>query len=331
LADQGAKGIENILRTNYETRGIRKSDGSVSQRSPLYAKREDVAAVFEELHDSCRSWFLTNFPGAFCSDLLDGQMPTCFFMILDRVHPFSDETRHEYLDPVGLEGSYYALTSSELPGLRLSSPTRVDPRPHTLLLAGKRDEVFAGSDLGGHERTRFGFTVALDSRLARFIAMWSFERALMGYEMTFAKLRDSLARPESSSIKESVKDLSVASRNVATLGGDAQALASDARRLTADERAFKYGLLEFDPVTPDLWRIEGSWTDAVLRGDIGASAGRLRAVESTVRDLEVTRASIVTSRTNLLLQRSLRRLTWFLVVLSLVLVAIGWATLEATR
>jgi hypothetical protein len=330
LTDDSASRLEAILRTRYETKGIRNADGSVSERTPLFAKREDVAAAFDQLHDACKAWFVANFPGAFCGGLLDGYLPACYFLTLDGVRPFSDEARLEYLDPLGVDATYYALESDELPGLRLSSPTRVDPRPHTFLLAGKRTEVFAGNDLGGHERNRFGFTVALNRRLARFMAVWGFERALLGYEMAFARLRDSLARPESRSIKQNLKELSVASRNVATLGGDAQAIAADAGRLAGDERAFKRNLIEFDPVAPELWRIEGTWTDAVLRADVALSADRLAAVEATTRDLEVTRASIVSSRTNLVLQGSLRRLTWFLLVLTVVLVAIGWATLKAT-
>jgi hypothetical protein len=51
--------------------------------------------------------------------------------------------------------------------------------------------------------------------------------------------------------------------------------------------------------------------------------------EASARDLELTRASIISSRTNLALQSSLRWLTVVLVVLTIALVAIGWATLRA--
>jgi hypothetical protein len=152
----------------------------------------------------------------------------------------------------------------------------------------------------------------------------------MGYEMAFGVLRDSLARTEGSSVKQNLASLASAASTVATLGGDAQAVATDTKRLASNEREFKHEMVEFDPVVPDLWKLEGTWTDAFRTG-VMSSADRVLAAEKTIRDLDATRSSIVSSRTNLMLQSSLRRLTWFLLALTVALVIIAWATLEATR
>lgn len=328
LDDEGASKIESILRKRYTTEGVRKPHGAVGVRDPLTFKRDLVAASLDGLHDGCKAWFRTYLPGAFCDGLLEEYLPTCYFLTLDQVRPLSEEARLGYLDPVGIDAGHSALVSEELPGLRLSSPTGVNRRPHTFHLAGKRDELFPDDRaLGGHGRGRGGFTVALHMRLNRFMAMWGLERALLGYEMAFGRLRDSFAETHASSIRKNLAALGVASSNVAKLGGDAQAVASDALRLTGDQRAFERELVTFEPVQPELWRIEGNWTE-LMRDDIGLSAERVRQIESAARDLELTRASIVSSRTNLSLQASLRRLTVFLIVLTIVLVAIGWRTLQ---
>src|ERR671915_1510800 len=83
-------------------------------------------------------------PGAFYDGLLEGHLPTCYFMTLDKVRPLTDQARVEYLDPVGVNMAYGALASTDLPGLRLSEPTGVKRRRHTFYLAGKRDELFLG-------------------------------------------------------------------------------------------------------------------------------------------------------------------------------------------
>jgi hypothetical protein len=169
LSDETSRALEAILRTQHETQGVRNPDGSVTQRSPLFAKREDVAAVYQRLQAICMSWFASNLPGVFCRGLLDGSLPTCYFLTLDQAVPLSDQARLEYLDPLGVNHGHSALVSKELPGLRLSHPSGVDRRPHSFIIAGKREEVFAGTDLGGHDRDGFGFTVALDQG---YTALW---------------------------------------------------------------------------------------------------------------------------------------------------------------
>lgn len=329
LSDDAASRIDVILRTSYETEAVRRRDGSVMPRTPLIAKRELVSAELNRLHDEGKGFFRSRLPGGFCDGLLDDYLPTCYFMTLDKVRPLTDGARLEYLDPVGINMGYAALSSPDLPGLRLSDPTGVNRRPHTFFLAGKSDELFPNDEsLGGHGRGRGGFTVALHMRLNRFIAMWGLERTLLGYEMAFGQLRDSFSSTHPKSTRKNLVALSAAETNIATLGGDALAVARDAQRLSDDERAFGYELVTFEPVQKEMWRFEGTWTD-VMRDNIRVSAQRVGEAEGSARDLELTRASIISSRTNLALQSSLRWLTIALVVLTIALVAIGWATLRA--
>ncbi|MGH2556804.1 MAG: hypothetical protein ACRDHO_13950 [Actinomycetota bacterium] len=240
----------------------------------------------------------------------------------------SEQARLEYMEPLGLDVGYAALKSDDLPGLRMSQSHGVQTFPHTLMLAGRDDEVFARTDLGGHEKGRLGFTVALDMRLNRFMAVWALERTLLGYEMAFGRLRDSLAEALPSSVRRSLSSLEVAIANVATLGGDARAVAEDARRFAAEPEEFRRDMPSFTPVDPRAWRSEGAWNE-MFREGIAASAERVRQSESVARDLEMTRASIMSSRANLTLQAWLRRLTAFLVVLTIVLVIVAVATLQA--
>lgn len=329
LNDDAASRIDAILRASYDTEALRRRDGSVTPRTPLFAKRELVSAEFDRLHDEGKDFFRSRLPGGFSDGLLDGYVPTCYFMTLDKVRPLTDDARLEYLDPVGVNMGHAALSSPDLPGLRLSNPTGVNRRPHTFFLAGKTDELFPNDDrLGGHGRGRGGFTVALHMRLNRFIAMWGLERTLLGYEMAFGRLRDSFSSAHPTSTRKNLAALSKAGMNIATVGGDALAVARDAQRLTDNERAFRHELVTFEPIQREMWRFEGSWTD-VMRDDIRASAQRVGEAEASTRDLELTRASIISSRTNLALQWSLRWLTIVLVVLTIALVAIGVATLRA--
>jgi hypothetical protein len=329
LTDQAASTIDEIVRARYTTEGIRRRDGSVSTHTPLTFKRDLVGAELDRLHDDCKEWFGATVPGAFYDGLLEGHLPTCYFMTLDKVRPLTDQARVEYLDPVGVNMAYGALASTDLPGLRLSEPTGVKRRRHTFYLAGKRDELFLGDDsLGGHGRNRGGFTVALHMTLNRFIAMWGLERTLLGYEMAFGRLRDSFSATHPTSTRKNLATLSAAGTNIASLGGDALAVARDAQRLVDDQRAFENELVTFEPIQREMWRFEGTWTD-VMRDDIQASAQRVAEAEASARDFELTRASIISSRTNLTLQSSLRWLTVVLVVLTIALVAIGWATLRA--
>lgn len=151
---------------------------------------------------------------------------------------------------------------------------------------------------------------------------------MLGYEMAFGELRDSFSSIDTKSTRKSLVALTKAGINVATLGGDDLAVARDAQRLTDNEPAFGRELVTFEPVQREAWRLEGTWTD-LMRGEIRASAKRVGEAESSARDLELTRASIVSSRTNLALQSSLRWLTVVLVILTIALVGIGLATLTA--
>jgi hypothetical protein len=331
LTDAAGSSLDSIVRTHYTTRAERKPHGAVGVRRPAEIKRDLVAEELDRVHDDCRSWFQDNLPGAFSQGLLDGRVPTCCFLTLKEIRPLSEESRLGYIEPLGIDMSSMALTSDDLPGLRLSESTGVHRTAHTFLLAGKTDEIFPGNnDLGGHGRGRDGFTVALWMRLNRFMAIWGLERTLLGYEMAFGRLRDSFAAARPASIRENLSSLAVASENVAKLSGDAQAVASDAGRLAEDRHLFEKELPIFEPVEPELWRLEGTWTE-MLRDSIEVSARRVRENEAVARDLEVTRASIISSRTNLSLQVSLRRLTVFLVILTIVLVIIGAATLDAMK
>lgn len=331
LGDEAAMRIDALLRARYETQAIRRRDGSVPTLTPLFAKRELVSAELDRLHNECKAFFSKRLPGKFCEGLLDNHLPTLYFMTLDKLRPFTDEARVDYLDPLGVDMGHAALTSTELPGLRLSQQTGVKRRPHTFFLAGKRDELFPGDqELGGHGRGRQGFTIALHMRLNRFVALWGLDRTLLGYEIAFGGLRDSFSSVHPVSTRKNLAALAGVERTIASLGGDAQSVARDSQRLVDDERAFSYELVTFEPFQRDMWRLEGTWTD-FMRREIGASSQRVREAEKSARDLELTRASIISSRTNLALQSSLRWLTIVLVVLTIALVAIGWATLAAMR
>jgi hypothetical protein len=331
LTEEAGSALDSILRTRYTTRADRKPRGVVGLRRPAEIKRDLIAEQFDRLHDDCRSWFVAHLPGAFSQGLLDTRVPTCWFLELNKVAPYSEEARLGYVEPLGLDSTYAALKSEDLPGLRLSEPTGVRRAAHTFILAGKTDEIFPDEkDLGGHRRGREGFTVALLIRLNTFMAVWGLERTLLGYEMAFGKIRDSFAALQPASIRKNLAALAVASENIAKLSADAQAVAADARRLAAEWDVVDREMPSLEPVEPRFWRMDGVWNEA-LREGIAASAQRVRDNEAAARDLEMTRASLVSSRTNLSLQISLRRLTWFLVVLTIVLVILGVATLDATK
>lgn len=330
LTDDAGSALESILRMHYSTRAERKRYGAVGIDRPAEIKRDLVADELSRVRNDCASWFRSHLPGAFCQGLLDGTVPTCWFLSLDKVKPFSDEAGLGYVEPLGLQMDYRALQSEDLPGLRLSEPTGVRRPAHTFFLAGKYGQVFPDEkDLGGHKRGRDGFTVALWMRWNTFMAMWGLERTLLGYEMAFAKIRDSFAALRNPpSLGQNLSSLAIANENLARLGADSQAVASDAALLASDPALFDREMPSLEPVQPRFWRGGERWNDMLKEG-IELSARRVRENESAARSLEVTRASLVSSRTNLLLQVSLRRLTWFLVILTIALVVVAVATLRA--
>jgi hypothetical protein len=106
-------------------------------------------------------------------------------------------------------------------------------------------------------------------------------------------------------------------RDILSQGADLAGAASELGRLVEKKWLYLPSMHTFQPVRSDPKAEKILTLDQALCAQIGDRAAAVERVERLVRDLTVQYGTVLSARENIRLQRSVRTLTWILVILTI--------------
>lgn len=329
LKEETAHRLDQALRRTYETYTEPRKRG-YGIINPLQQKEAAIRTIRDEVRTVASVWFRTYLPGLFSSAILGDDFPTCEFVTLRKARPFPKREKGapqpgEYLRLLDMDRDIDVWEAADMPGLKLTWPLFRDRRPrfHAILAANESDfdqERFRG--YGGSDRS--SYAIYIDEYIRGFLSRWALQSVLSGFERHLNAIRDSTTfRPH-----RGEKPLRV----METLGKlisqsvDIAAVSWELGRFTDEPRSFDYEVETFRPCHPEYYRDKNTTLTNILRETIGERAAWLGNADRSVRDLIVQYGTAVGTRESIRVQHSVRRLTWIIIALT-ILIAILTATM----
>ena len=307
--------FDEALRKNRQTYSKPFGRGYTTY-SPQTQKTNHICQIRAEITELAARWFRENLPGLFSSGILEGDLPTCELVTLQKAEPFplrskdnTDQSAYHYLSILDMHSTFNAWRSENTPDLKFTDSRNRGPRYHSILAIKKSDSD--KSVLIKH----------IDRQIQHLLSRWAILPLLEGYGQHLNAIRDSaLFRPKSR--QSSTKILETLSHHVSYI--DIAAVTADLISYTQQPSSFSRGLGTFKPCEEH--RYEADYTlDKALCSAIEERAIWLKKTDQSLRDHLTQYGSSLGAKENVRLQRTIRFLTWVILVLTVVL---SWPELQ---
>lgn len=325
LEEDVASRFDQALRDTCRTEATLTKDGWLYSL-PDRQKAERVAEIRQDLSDSVVRWFRKNLRGLFSSGLLHGEIPICEGITTRVAEPFPAPSERDgafasYTSLLGIDQDRGVWRCQEDPTLKLRFPRDGDRSlQHSAVLAANEPRL-TGSYLGGHlmDAEEMYPTHAL---MSPWLSVWGLVPLLRGYVRLVRDVRDSPALRDADQkfaavILEKLRGYLAYSIDI-----------SDVASELSKEPVGRFPLAQsvpFDPCVPGQSKLPLlDFLDGKIKGLASWVLGR----EQALRDQVVQISSLLGIEENIRTQTKMRRMTWWVLVLSVV--AIGIAVLSLT-
>ena len=138
--------FDEALRTDRQTYEKPSGNGYTEVFWPEMQKANHICQIRAEITELAARWFRENLPGLFSSGILEGNLPTCEFVTLQKAEPFplrskdnTDPSEYHYLSILDMYSTFNAWRSENTPGLKFTDSRNRGPRYHSILAIKKRD------------------------------------------------------------------------------------------------------------------------------------------------------------------------------------------------
>ena len=327
LQEDFATGFDTALRTERQTYYTELPSHARAIHEPEMQKIDHIRRIRDEMRSTVTKWFSTNLPGLFSSGLLEGEMPTCEFVTLRKTDPCpsTDQSAPDFLRLIGLYSGFDAWSSVHLPGLKFS-PSSWDPsvpQYHSIFTIKEDDldddQLKEAMGWSGREaRIIYVNDFVMDGPLW----LWALLRMLEGYGKRLGAIRES-AMLRLDPGHNSVKILNELAQHV-SFSVDINVIMSDLQNHIRSKPFLFFRYPSFVPIEvehyPDEFKLENH-----LCSLISERAAWVQKMDQSLRDHGTQYGALLGARDNVRIQATISKLTWVLVVLTIIL---GFLTLK---
>jgi Tn3 transposase DDE domain len=316
--------IDRVLRKPYVSFGERVDRGWVIHTA-ANQRLDAAAAARRQLRNTAAGFFRDHLPGAFARDL-GRDLPACEVMTAAAWRPLwqpahdpgGRATGYGWL--LGMNSDTEAWEDEHLAGFRLQLPSAMSRTP-AMVLAGRHDEAFASIDGSYGGPTNAGLGSYLFMRLDGLVALWGSYELLAGYHALLSAARDvKVGVPARTST--TLSRLDRVRDELLGRAADARTIAHELDEAADAQRSSFTRLREvaFTPVCEQLWQEPD--LDRTLLNSLRTEGRAVRRTEEQVRQNLTVDSGALSAAANLRLQRSVSRLTWVLIVIGIVTIAL---------
>ena len=322
--------FDEALRTDRQTY-TKPSERGYTIYDPERQKTDHICQIRAEIAELAARWFRENLPGLFSSGILEGNLPTCEFVTLRKAEPFplrskdnTDPSGYHYLSILDMYFTSNVWLCEDIPGLKFADSRDLDPRYHSIFAIRESDLKKQKTDVQSNS-DRFAQILYIDDLIKNLLSRWAVLPLLEGYSQHLNAVRDS-ALFRSKSRQNSIRILKTLNHHV-SYSVDIAAVTADLISYMQKPSSFSSGLGAFKPC--DEQRYEADYTlDKVLYSAIKEHAIWLQKTDQALRDHLTQYGSLLGAKENVRLQRTIRFLTWVILVLTLLTVVLSWPELQ---
>ena len=321
--------LDNALRRFRES-FAEPTDTGFSIFTPGVQKLEETGIIRSKISSQLTDWFRDNFPGLFSSGLLGGHVPVCEFITLRKARPFPSREvdgpqAPHYLQLLGLNIDLNAWRCTDIPGLHFSIQRHRGGSPlrYSTLSANGHDFQDHVNSYGGHEG-QLARIYYLNSAMPNLLCMWAALALLDVFTENLNGIRNSIEFRIGES-DNPVKNLQRLKDHISSLT-DVGAVSADFCR-DSKSRLWTFGpIATFAPCMPEVYEANAT-LDAVFRREIAERAVWLHDTDLSVRDQLMQMGAIINASESVRLQKTVAKLTWVVVLLTLMAVVLATAQL----
>ena len=291
---------------------------------PENQKHDDIRQTRTEISRLAATWFRDNLPGEFTSGILDGEIPTCELVTVRNTEPFPtpEERCSEtdgYLRILGLNDDFNVWRCVGTPDLKikLRPSTNEGPRNHSVAATKEGTPLWNNKLQDSHKSSRIAYLRLLLPDLLLALAT---QDMLEGFHSRIRTVRRSTMFQDgrkgvSTKLLETLRDHLSHCADISTIASE---LATDSKRR-------RPASVRFEPF--ELCPIEGTQNSVSLneamKSGMGDSATRLQSAVQSTGDQITQFGSMLGAAENIRIQSKISRLTWALIVLTIVIIAIA--------
>ena len=322
LSEEMSKCYDAALKLDRETFLEPTARGS-SIRMPFNQKEDDIWRARSRLATLVQAWFRDNLPGVFSSQLDDSGMPICELVTLSEAVPFPgmDEPMSPlYVRLLGLENRRAAWKYSDLPKLRFGfhSPSKKGPKNYATLAINLRHWREANSEREPHD-AKSSLLSYVYLPIPELMSIWAVVPLLQNFAEKLVSIQNSTVF-NTDQEENHVDVLRQLTSYVSGLS-DLSAVSSD---LDEEEAKLFRSLIfgsPFVPVRTDR-HADSTTLDITLRRTINERAKWLRYTDRNIRDRLSQVGAFVAAQENVRLQKKISTLTWVILIVSTLAVAV---------
>ena len=321
--------FDGALR-KYRESFARPIDSGFSIFTPEVQKVEDIGFIRSMISTQFTDWYRENFPGLFSSGILEGHVPVCEFVTLRKAKPFPKLELGApgpplYIRLLGLDHGWDTWRHTEIPGLHFSSQRhhRGAPPRYSTLCANDAEFPNKVNKYGGHEGL-FARILYLNEEMPGLLCMWAALALLDVYTESLNQVRNSeeVRTGPSDDPAKALQRL----KNLISSSSEIAAVSADFCR-DSESSIWTFGdIAGFIPCEPEFYK-QNSTLDMALRQSIIDRAIWLRDTELSVRDQLAQLGAIINASENVRLQKTVAKLTRWIVVLTVLAVILAAAQL----
>ena len=321
--------LDLALRQDRQTYGVHYP-GGIRYHDPANQKAESIYRIREAMSHRAAAWFETNIPGVFSSGVLAGPIPTCELVTLRLGDPFPEPRKYDfresqYLFALGFAYDTDAWLDTAVPALKFGDNIRSEAGPLHHSAIAINEQRWLDANIEGYGQDPRGALLNYTSHfMPEVVCMWALWALVRGYNERVNMVRNS-------------SDFRIADRKNAQMIwqrfqshitdlSDVEAVSSDLLDESFPPWNIGHIVRQFKPCR-EFPNTENPDLRTRLVYAITNRAKWLRSAEQSLMTQLTSLGSTVAAYENVRLQKTVARLTWVIVILTILTVPTSIKTL----
>ena len=315
--------FETVLRRKRQTNIIPDRGNRYAIIRPQSQKSADIREIRSEMRKLVSNWFRSHLPGLFASGNLKGEYPTCEFFTLNDSFPCPSTSNHNdantiWLRILDIHDDYAAWQSDSLNGLKFVWPlaSERDVSNHAAMVA--RVEDFTDEILqtyGG--KNRYSLVNYVNDSVGDLLSRWAIVGMLTGYVRYLNTIRDSfMFDPKHRTMPvQLLEDLSSHLSQSVDIG----AVTNELKEMAEKNWLFERGTNDFYACYHPMTQVDKTMLKKALETHIREQSEWIHNIDRFFRDIFIQYGAALGTRENIKLQKRINRLTWVIVLLTIMI------------
>ena len=313
FGDKYVCAYDNTIKQNYNTYFESLSKG-YAILDPRSQKQRLIDGIRKEIRQNTAAWFQKHMPGIF-SSISGNPFPTSEFIVLKNSPPLVEAKKEpiKLLRHLGIDNGLYNWECVDIAGLKFTWPLLRDNQNSFNAVLMIEQSNLDKIDLKQYgESSPETYTYFFNEHMAKLLTRWGCHSLLKTFECKLNQTRDSkVFQPTNSDplkLLENLRKMVSNSIDIARISPELLASAQNDPFFMAEMPDFKI----FQPY-------KGVSLSQEIKNNIAVTADKILTIDKAVSELLIQQGNLLSAYENIKLQRSIKRLTVFILILTVVM------------